>query len=37
MTGYPIELKLKGRTAVVVGLGPVGQRKAGRWWRLELG
>ena len=28
MTGYPIELKLKGRTAVVVGLGPVGQRKA---------
>ncbi len=28
MSGYPIELKLKGRTAVVVGLGPVGRRKA---------
>ncbi len=28
MTGYPIELKLEGRTAVVVGLGPVGLRKA---------
>ncbi len=28
MTGYPIELKLEGRTVVVVGLGPVGRRKA---------
>ena len=25
---YPIELKLEGRTVVVVGLGPVGRRKA---------
>src|SRR5208282_2002866 len=28
MSGYPIELKMEGRTAVVVGLGPVGRRKA---------
>jgi len=28
MSGYPIELKLEGRTAVVVGLGTVGRRKA---------
>jgi siroheme synthase-like protein len=26
--GYPIELDLRGKTAVVVGLGPVGRRKA---------
>ncbi len=28
MPGYPIELDLAGRLAVVVGLGPVGRRKA---------
>ncbi len=28
MSGYPIELKMEGRTAVVVGLGRVGRRKA---------
>jgi precorrin-2 dehydrogenase/sirohydrochlorin ferrochelatase len=28
MSGYPIELKMEGRTVVVVGLGPVGRRKA---------
>jgi siroheme synthase-like protein len=28
MSGYPIELNIEGRTAVVVGLGPVGRRKA---------
>ena len=28
ISGYPIELKLKGRTAVVVGLGAVGRHKA---------
>jgi siroheme synthase-like protein len=28
MSGYPIELKLDGRTVLVVGLGPVGRRKA---------
>ncbi len=28
MPGYPIELDLSGRLAVVVGLGPVGSRKA---------
>ena len=28
MSGYPIELKMEGRTVVVVGLGPVGRHKA---------
>jgi precorrin-2 dehydrogenase / sirohydrochlorin ferrochelatase len=28
MSVYPIELKLEGRTVLVVGLGPVGRRKA---------
>ncbi len=28
MPGYPIELDLRGRLAIVVGLGPVGSRKA---------
>ena len=28
MSGYPIELNLNGKTAMVVGLGPVGRRKA---------
>jgi len=28
MSGYSIELKMEGRTVVVVGLGPVGRRKA---------
>jgi siroheme synthase-like protein len=28
MTGYPIELNLSGKTAVVIGLGTVGRRKA---------
>ena len=29
MPPYPIELDLRGRTALVIGLGPVGRRKAG--------